>query len=46
MNWSDLCNLALGKANPWVWPLPMSVFRVRHTEEATGIMEDSWFIGS
>ncbi|WP_438486027.1 DUF6333 family protein [Streptomyces sp. S186] len=44
MDWSGLCGLALGEADPWPWPLQTSVFRVRHTEDYTGSMEDLWFL--
>ncbi|MFI6449363.1 DUF6333 family protein [Kitasatospora sp. NPDC050543] len=42
-NWQAFGRLALGPYDPWGFEtLPMSAFRVRHTEGYTSLMEEIW----
>ncbi|WP_327109785.1 DUF6333 family protein [Nocardia sp. NBC_01730] len=42
-DWEGLCDLALGKVAPLDYTgRTVSVFRVKHTEDATGNMEEIW----
>lgn len=44
-NWDALCTLALSKVSPPRDGRELSVFRVAHTEEAIGDMEEIWLGG-